>query len=184
MAVLAARSAVRLRSSRSAATLYRSGRSTIANLGTERTRTARGASGVGVVASGDAGLNYFIRKLTCYSYLCSVRSMHGAAYRLVQGAGPGAGLSRAPDHAPPGRGLHARRRALPERFPGARGLQLTHRLAALQLPPDGQGRLRPDQRRRAPGQDAAQRGLPARRLDRLQPPGGDGADGGGGGQEV
>src|SRR2546427_7639722 len=32
--------------------------------------------------------------------------------------------------------------------------------------------------------DAAQRGLPARRLDRLQPPGGDGADGGGGGQEV
>src|SRR5437667_4220833 len=34
----------------------------------------------------------------------------------------------------------------------------------------------PDQRRRAPGQDAAQRRLPARRLDRLQPPGGDGAD--------
>src|SRR3989442_14403726 len=83
-----------------------------------------------------------------------------------------------------GRGLHARRRALPERFPGARGLQLAHGLAALQLPPDRQGRLRPDQRRRAPGQDAAQRGLPARRLDRLEPPGGDGADGGGGGQEV
>src|SRR3989442_13583396 len=109
MAVLAARPAVRLRSRRSAATLYRSGSSTIANLGTERTATVKRASGVGLVASGDAGLNYFIRKLTCCSYLCSVRSVHATAYHLVRAIGPGAGLSRAPDSPLAGRGLHARR---------------------------------------------------------------------------